>query len=487
MLTIKKIIFSLLIIIFCFSVFKSALAITETGVEITQLQEESITKNSITLSGEYSFENWGLKYPHGFKFVYGEDPDNLNLETGNILTEEITPPFAGVRSFTYTIGGLMPNTNYFYNIKDTNNEVLGEYMPVMGSFITEGLVVEGIESGAGKGVENTNTVQNLNITTNNISKGVNCIEENNNEYCFLAPLPGFSDKIDSSFGFGDYVNSLITLAIGIAIVLAILMIVIGGVQYMSTDAFSGKQEGRERITNALIGLIIALGAYTILNTTSPNLVNFNVSVRTVSVTADEINFEFTEDSFDFAVSDSGSSTGFFKMFGDFDNPQPSNPAVQTFANKMNTGQYNLIKIQVNAVGAGNNENNKATFVAQNKTNILDIITVEVRVGLGSKGVAPAGTAKQGDFKTPEGVFFIPKDIRIASNQFNPVLSRENSSYVMGAAFINTGAMISGERYIGFHGNYENTLKGTAGCVRMYNDDLVLLAPFMKQGTLVEII
>ncbi|MCA9356227.1 fibronectin type III domain-containing protein [Candidatus Nomurabacteria bacterium] len=293
MLTIKKFTFSLLIIIFAFSVFKSAFAITETGVEITQLQEDSITKNSITLSGEYTFENWGLKYPYGLKFVYGEDPDNLNLETENILTEDITPPFTGVRTFTYTITGLTPNTSYFYNIKDTNTEVLGEYMPVTGSFITEALVIGGtvgdtkVNTG-GKDISNVGIQIGNNATT--INTGTNCVEEDNNEYCFLAPLPGFSDKIDASFGFGDYVNSLITLAIGIAIVLAILMIVIGGVQYMSTDAFSGKQEGRERITNALIGLVIALGAYTILNTISPNLVNFNVSVKTVSFEADPIDF-----------------------------------------------------------------------------------------------------------------------------------------------------------------------------------------------------
>lgn len=68
------------------------------------------------------------------------------------------------------------------------------------------------------------------------------------------------------------------LLIGLTAFFAVVMITIGGFQYLSTDAYSGKQEGRAKITNALIGLILAIASYVILNTINPALVNFNLNL-----------------------------------------------------------------------------------------------------------------------------------------------------------------------------------------------------------------
>jgi hypothetical protein len=54
------------------------------------------------------------------------------------------------------------------------------------------------------------------------------------------------------------------------------MIVIGGVQYLSTDAISGKNEGRKKIENALGGLLLAILAWLILNTINPELLNIKI-------------------------------------------------------------------------------------------------------------------------------------------------------------------------------------------------------------------
>ena len=53
---------------------------------------------------------------------------------------------------------------------------------------------------------------------------------------------------------------------------------IGGLQYMSTDAISGKQEGKERITQALFGLGLAIASWLILATISPTLLKVNLTV-----------------------------------------------------------------------------------------------------------------------------------------------------------------------------------------------------------------
>lgn len=108
------------------------------------------------------------------------------------------------------------------------------------------------------------------------------------DYILLSPLPG-TEKTCSittpgqcTTDLATYVKGLFALTIGVAAVLAVIMIVIGGVQYMSTDAISGKSEGKEKITQALYGLLLAISCWLILYVINPNLLNFDV-MRSVPV------------------------------------------------------------------------------------------------------------------------------------------------------------------------------------------------------------
>lgn len=102
-------------------------------------------------------------------------------------------------------------------------------------------------------------------------------------YKLLAPLPfmeGPDQTIDTLYNkdtnpcpFGKYLNILIKLFLGIAGVLAVIMIVWGGIQYMTSELASSKEEGKKSITNAILGLLLALGAWLILNTINPDLLN----------------------------------------------------------------------------------------------------------------------------------------------------------------------------------------------------------------------
>ncbi|MFA6524472.1 MAG: D-alanyl-D-alanine carboxypeptidase family protein [Candidatus Paceibacterota bacterium] len=78
-------------------------------------------------------------------------------------------------------------------------------------------------------------------------------------------------------GFAGYLNMMIQIFIGIAAVLSMIMIVMGGIEYMTSELVSGKNEGKERITHAILGLILALGSYAILNTLNPDLLNVGLS------------------------------------------------------------------------------------------------------------------------------------------------------------------------------------------------------------------
>ncbi|KKW25268.1 MAG: hypothetical protein UY68_C0004G0051 [Parcubacteria group bacterium GW2011_GWF2_52_12] len=73
--------------------------------------------------------------------------------------------------------------------------------------------------------------------------------------------------------FGEYMSTLFTTFIAIAAALAVLMIVWGGIEYISSFSGSGKEQGKERITNAVFGLLLAVSAFLILQTVNPDLVS----------------------------------------------------------------------------------------------------------------------------------------------------------------------------------------------------------------------
>jgi hypothetical protein len=111
-------------------------------------------------------------------------------------------------------------------------------------------------------------------------------------YTLLAPIPGIGDAnnvIDTaehctidkngdkvctnSCPFGSYLSTLIKIFLGICAVLAMIMIVWGGIEYMTSDLASSKESGKKTITQAILGLLLALGAYLILYTINPDLLD----------------------------------------------------------------------------------------------------------------------------------------------------------------------------------------------------------------------
>jgi hypothetical protein len=88
------------------------------------------------------------------------------------------------------------------------------------------------------------------------------------EYNLLAPIGTLTQAPKN---IGEYFNIIFKIAIGLCAVLAVIMIVIGGVQYMGDESIFGKTEAKKSITSAILGLIIALGSYALLNTINPDL------------------------------------------------------------------------------------------------------------------------------------------------------------------------------------------------------------------------
>lgn len=123
------------------------------------------------------------------------------------------------------------------------------------------------------------------------------------DYYLLAPIPGLGEctpdpvtgkevcKVDTTKGFGSYLNMMIQITIGIAAVLAMIMIVMGGIEYMTSELVSSKESGKKKVTNAVLGLLLALGAFAILNTINPDLLNIglsNLPVATIIIPDDDM-------------------------------------------------------------------------------------------------------------------------------------------------------------------------------------------------------
>ncbi len=108
----------------------------------------------------------------------------------------------------------------------------------------------------------------------------------NSSYIPLAPLPRTIDD-KGQVNLNTYIPGIFNLAIGIAGVLAVLMIVIGGVEYMTTDAIGGKTEGKERINNALWGLLLVLVSWILLHTINPRLTIFDLNVADQKIVANK--------------------------------------------------------------------------------------------------------------------------------------------------------------------------------------------------------
>jgi hypothetical protein len=76
-----------------------------------------------------------------------------------------------------------------------------------------------------------------------------------------------------------YLTALYRVAIAAAAIIAVLRIILAGVKYMFSEIITSKKEAVEDIKGALLGLLIILGAVTILNTINPALTKIDILSR----------------------------------------------------------------------------------------------------------------------------------------------------------------------------------------------------------------
>ncbi len=74
----------------------------------------------------------------------------------------------------------------------------------------------------------------------------------------------------------QYIENLYRVAIGIAAILSAAMLMIGGLQWLTSGGSDQAGKARERIMNSVIGLLLTIFAYIILNTINPALVHMQM-------------------------------------------------------------------------------------------------------------------------------------------------------------------------------------------------------------------
>jgi len=128
-----------------------------------------------------------------------------------------------------------------------------------------------------------NPVAKTEVPDEDPSTGLTLVPAAGGVYTLLAPIPTFfpDGKIDiKGKGLSGYLEGLYRVGVAIATGLALIMIVVGGLEYVSTDSIQGKSSGRERIKNALIGLLLALTSFIILRQINPNLLRSDLGLDT---------------------------------------------------------------------------------------------------------------------------------------------------------------------------------------------------------------
>lgn len=114
-------------------------------------------------------------------------------------------------------------------------------------------------------------------------KGVSAQTSGN--YTFLEPLPNFPTTISRANLFAQYAQRVFLLILQTSAILGVLAIAYGGIQYITAGGSeSNKGEAKKRIWNGMQGFLLIAGAWLILYTLNPRIINFSLCIPKVGVT-----------------------------------------------------------------------------------------------------------------------------------------------------------------------------------------------------------
>ncbi len=106
--------------------------------------------------------------------------------------------------------------------------------------------------------------------------GSSAVAQKTSDYLIVNDLPFIKEPTD----FAGYLSGLFQLGIGIAVTLAVVMLVVNGIQYMFSDIPGIKVDAKNKLGTIVWGLILAFSSWLILYTINPHLVKFDL-IKTI--------------------------------------------------------------------------------------------------------------------------------------------------------------------------------------------------------------
>lgn len=108
----------------------------------------------------------------------------------------------------------------------------------------------------------------------------------------LAPIPGLTNQsmtaVVSPNTLATFLNNLYKYLIGLAAILAVIEIIWGGLEIATKDSVSKQSDGRNRITQAILGLVLVLSPVIVFTIINPSILNLSLNlppINTVTSTA----------------------------------------------------------------------------------------------------------------------------------------------------------------------------------------------------------
>ncbi|MDP1689974.1 MAG: pilin [bacterium] len=104
----------------------------------------------------------------------------------------------------------------------------------------------------------------------------------------LAPIPGLTDVQTatgmSATGFATFFNNLYKYCVGLSATLAVIMIIWGGLEYSTQDIPGAKQNGKEKIQNAIFGLVLVLSPVLVFSIINPRILSLSLNFTPINLT-----------------------------------------------------------------------------------------------------------------------------------------------------------------------------------------------------------
>lgn len=88
--------------------------------------------------------------------------------------------------------------------------------------------------------------------------------------------------IYDSGNLSGFFNNVFRIGVGIAALLAVIMIMIGGFEYLTSNIPGQKSDGKEKIKGAIVGLLLILLSFVILNVINPDITGFRLFNETTT-------------------------------------------------------------------------------------------------------------------------------------------------------------------------------------------------------------